>query len=332
MTQIFKTRRTPRRAGVAGVVLAGALLLGAAPATAGTVDPAATASAETADGYGARATGGAGGEVYLVTSLADAGPGTLRFGAERPGPRVIRFAVSGRIALRKPVRVASNTTIDGRGADVTLVTKGLALHGVRNVVIRDLRFAEGRGRTDDAVQIAAGSRDVWVTHNDFAGGEDGMVDITQGSTDVTVSWNHFTNHEKVLLVDSRLGRNQPARVTVHHNFFDGTGQRHPFVRHARVHAYNNYVRDYRVFGMRSDASAELRSEGNVFEGRTSRAIVSEGRPHGRVASVGDLVARGLRIIQREQAVTFNPAADYPFRVAPADRALTDTITRLAGRT
>lgn len=46
-----------------------------------------------AEGYGRMTTGGRGGEVYIVTSLADDGmPGTLRYGIEKlDGPRTIIF-------------------------------------------------------------------------------------------------------------------------------------------------------------------------------------------------------------------------------------------------
>ena len=54
-----------------------------------------------AEGYGRMTTGGRGGEVYIVTSLADDGmPGTLRYGIEKlDGPRTIIFQVSGTISV-----------------------------------------------------------------------------------------------------------------------------------------------------------------------------------------------------------------------------------------
>src|ERR1044071_3190297 len=86
-------------------------------------------------GFGRNATGGAGGEVYWVTSLADsydpttgeATYGTLRWGLEHDdNSRWIMFAVNGTINLpNSPIQVRSNKTIDGRGASITLTTYGL---------------------------------------------------------------------------------------------------------------------------------------------------------------------------------------------------------------
>ena len=59
-----------------------------------------------ADGAGKYATGGAGGTVYTVTSLADDGSeGTFRWAINKKGARTIIFAVSGIIELQKPLKL-----------------------------------------------------------------------------------------------------------------------------------------------------------------------------------------------------------------------------------
>lgn len=69
-----------------------------------------------------------------------------------------------------------------------------------------------------------------------------MLDITNASDLVTVSWNKFRNHDKTMLIGSSDGATADRgklRVTLHHNLFDGIGQRAPRVRFGQVHLYNN---------------------------------------------------------------------------------------------
>ena len=60
-----------------------------------------------------------------------------------------------------------------------------------------------------------------------------------------MSWNVFTNHDKTMLIGSSdtvgpdVGK---LKVTLHHNVFDGVGQRAPRVRFGQVDLYNNYFK------------------------------------------------------------------------------------------
>lgn len=76
-----------------------------------------------AEGAGMYTTGGRGGNVYFVTSLADTETGnssthegTLRWCLKQSGPRTIIFKVAGIIELTKQMKVPSNTTIAGQTA------------------------------------------------------------------------------------------------------------------------------------------------------------------------------------------------------------------------
>lgn len=72
-----------------------------------------------AEGYGKFALGGRGGEIYFVTNLNDAGPGSLRAGCEpaHASPRTIIFTVSGLITLSKPITISQpKLTIAGQTA------------------------------------------------------------------------------------------------------------------------------------------------------------------------------------------------------------------------
>lgn len=69
-------------------------------------------------GAGRYTTGGAGGDVYIVTSLEDndkTTQGTLRYALNRTGKRTIVFAVSGLIELKSPLRITNgDVTIAGQ--------------------------------------------------------------------------------------------------------------------------------------------------------------------------------------------------------------------------
>jgi hypothetical protein len=121
------------------------LLLGLAAATPAHAQLVAFPGAE---GFGRLATGGRGGKVVEVTTLADAGPGSFREAfAQHPGePITIVFRVGGLIELKsalKPTR--SNVTIAGQtapGDGICLKNYSLKLHGT-NIIVRYLRSRPG---------------------------------------------------------------------------------------------------------------------------------------------------------------------------------------------
>ena len=110
-----------------------------------------------AEGGGAFTLGGRGGKVVVVTSLADAGPGTLREACEIGGARVVVFNVAGIIRLSTPIHLrAPYITIAGQTApgDGICVTGSSFLIDTHDVVLRHIRFRRGAQDVafrDDAV-------------------------------------------------------------------------------------------------------------------------------------------------------------------------------------
>lgn len=110
-----------------------------------------------AEGGGAYTFGGRGGKIYVVTSLADSGPGTLREACEAGGARTIVFNVAGIIRLKTPIiLMAPYITIAGQTApgDGVCVAGESFWINTHDVVIRYMRFRRGEtnvGRRDDAL-------------------------------------------------------------------------------------------------------------------------------------------------------------------------------------
>jgi pectate lyase len=230
-------------------------------------------------GYGAAATGGAGGTIVIVTSAQDSGPGTLRAAVERNHGSVwVTFARDMAIPLKSLVRVGSNVTIDGRGHNITLLYNGLAIFGSHNVIVTNIAV-EGRFTgISQAINIARGAHDVWIDHLDLSRFNDRLLNVKTGSTDVTVSWTKFHDHNKVMLLNNitdkevyrYAGRDSGSRVTLHHNWFYNTVQRNPRAQFGTYHLYDNLLENWDFYGMSFSLGARALVEGNVFINSSDR--------------------------------------------------------------
>src|SRR5262245_41087129 len=107
-------------------------------------------------GFGASTRGGAGRPIIRVTTLNDAGPGSLRE-ALSGGSRTIVFEVAGTIALRDPLWVrGASITIDGFSAPepgITLQNYGLVIRGglgAHDIIVRGIRL---RNAAVDGIQV-----------------------------------------------------------------------------------------------------------------------------------------------------------------------------------
>jgi pectate lyase len=255
----------------AALTAASASLPEAPDGTSADVATAATLVAETAPtGFASvnalgqnGTTGGVAGPTVTVTTAAQ-----LEDYAGANTPYTI--LVSGRITFDDMITVVANKSIIGVGSNAEISGGGLQMGSTtrpgNNVIVRNIRFTDA---SDDSISITNKAHHVWIDHNDFSAGFDGLLDIKRESDYVTVSWNHFHDHSKTTLVghsDTYRADVGKLRVTYHHNFFDGTDQRHPRVRFGEpVHVLNNYYRNNDLYAIATTMNAGVLVEGNFFE-------------------------------------------------------------------
>ena len=286
-------------------------------------------------------TGGAGGEVYWVTNFNDSGPGSLRNGLAGDTPRWIMFAVSGNFYPASPIYMNSNKTIDGRGASVSFYNYGFVVQGTlpsRNIIFENLNM---KGGTYDGIEVADGGGDVWIDHCSFNGWSDEAIGVTRpvaaAYSDVTISWCKFFSQDKAVLIGGIVNDvNGPnMRVTLHHNWFNGTNQRHPRIRRAKVHAFNNYMVNWVTNGMVSSEYAQLATEYNIFQAGSNTVAVetnSPPEPRGYARNTNNWKLNGATDPQYFPSAVFTPASFYGYTPEAANAALRTKIQTFSGAT
>ncbi len=154
----------------------------------------ASASAQTpafpgALGFGANVTGGRGGTVYHVTTLADSGAGSFR-DAVSHSHRIIVFDVGGYIKLNSAVSCSGNLTIAGQtapGGGIGFRGGEISFSSRSNIICRYLRIRPGSetaSSTDDALAFADG-RTMIFDHCSFEFGPWNNIDAVSSSWQTT---------------------------------------------------------------------------------------------------------------------------------------------------
>lgn len=267
-------------------------------------------------------TGGAGGAVYRVATVAE-----LERALAAAAPRLIE--ITSEIRLEKAARIPSDTTIAGVTKLAKITGDGLHVRRAQNVIISNLVISQA----GDAISIEE-SQYVWIDHCDLSACRDGLIDIKRGSDFVTVSWNHLHDHQKTCLLghsdkDSirEIDRGH-LRATYHHNFFDGTKTRHPRVRFADgVHVFNNHFRG-NEYGVASVMDAGVIVESNIFEDVEQPTLTAYGDSPlpGRLVASNNLLIRSGAIQTRGEVEIALP---YRFAVDLTD-TLADVLSQKTG--
>ena len=162
-----------------------------------------------------------------------------------------------------------NITIEGVGEDAAVQGFGFLVRNSGNVEFRNFAVM---AFMDDGVSLDTKNCNIWVHNMDIfygsTGGDsdqakgDRSVDIKGASTNVTVSYVHFWDSGKCSL----CGMSDSAEflVTYHHNWFDHSDSRHPRIRVASVHIYNNYFDGNAKYGVGTTKGSSAFVEANYY--------------------------------------------------------------------
>ncbi|HEV7322465.1 MAG TPA: hypothetical protein VGO04_27985 [Ensifer sp.] len=203
-----------------------------------------------AEGHGKMAQGGRGGRIIPVTSLDDAGPGTLRECIEATGPRNCVFRVSGVIRLKSSLIIGEENhsvsilgqTAPGGGILLTIDEKNdelrhtpLVAKQTYDVIVRHLRI---RPRLPNSIKnvhaaVIENSKRVYFDHTSMSWATDENVSTYSNTTDITIANSIFAEglnkHSKCTLLgaDPRL----PQNITFWRNACISNNDRNPDNNH-----------------------------------------------------------------------------------------------------
>ena len=193
-----------------------------------------------AEGFGAAATGGRGGQVIYVTTTAASGPGSLQWAIDQPGARYILFKVSGLIDARIHLR-RGDVTIAGQTSPGGITVRGFVTDEspyqdqavaapasfTENWILRHVRIRPGAdGPSDDGLRMRY-TRNGIADHVSIGNAVDEAVEI---------SYSNNLTLQNSILAETVGGHSQyggilmnysnPAHgfaldsISIHHNLFN----------------------------------------------------------------------------------------------------------------
>ncbi len=192
-----------------------------------------------AEGYGAWARGGRGGQVLFVTNLLDSGPGSLRAAVEAHGPRTVIFRVGGIIETKglivhEPYLTIAGQTAPGDGICLKKspdsTAAALELSETHDVILRFLRIRPGNNTRDfsgrgDGLR-ATDSDNFIIDHCSCSWGNPETLSAAGSCDRYTVQW---------CIISEGCNQQQHAYATIlgghrstwHHNLWAHMGSRIP---------------------------------------------------------------------------------------------------------
>ena len=223
-----------------------------------------------AEGFGAYANGGRGGDVYVVTNLNTSGAGSFYEGITTVPTtgRTVVFAVSGQIHLAGGVatRITANKlTIAGQTApgDGILLKDGTLRISGDDIVIRHLRFRHGKnGSGGDCIDLDSGCQNAILDHISMSFSTDENISsFGSPPENLTLQWSlnswGLESHSCGGLWDQN-------HATCHHTLWAHNHTRNPKARpNALLEWTNNTTFDWDIGFIMGDSQTPAAWKANV---------------------------------------------------------------------
>ncbi|MBQ6890617.1 MAG: hypothetical protein IJN53_06365, partial [Oscillospiraceae bacterium] len=236
---------------------------------------------------------------------------------------------------------AKGVTVEGVGNDATCNGWGFVLSECENVEIRNLGFMNNDSSEGDSITLEDVTH-AWIHNCDFFYGEpgneadkikgDGALD-TKASRYITHSYNHFWDCGKVNLQGSSSG-DSSNYITYHHNWYDHSDSRHPRVRNASVHVYNNYYDGNAGYGIGAACDADVFVDSNYFRNCKYPMLISaqgsdtsktmSGEPGGMIKAYGNVIVGATSYIPYTSGSTSFDAYEVSSRSATVPSSVSAT--------
>ena len=199
-----------------------------------------------AEGYGAVARGGRGGQVIAVTNLNASGPGSFKAAVEAKGPRIVVFRVSGTIegsfSIRNDFITIAGQTAPGDG----ICIKGSLSLRANDVVIRYLRVRANPADGEVDAIFGRYKKNIILDHVSASWSSDEVLSVYHNEH-VTIQWCMITE----ACAKFKGGKNTGHRFggiwgnnygTYHHNLIAHNDSRNPrWASGAKFNDYRNNV-------------------------------------------------------------------------------------------
>lgn len=239
---------------------------------------------------------------------------------------------------------SAGMTIEGIGNDATANGFGIVVKGSNDVEIRNLGFMNCNSSEGDDVGLQQDDSYCWVHNCDFFYGDagsdadqvkgDGALD-TKKSHHITHSYNHFFDNGKCNLQGANSS-DTSNYITYHHNWYDHSDSRHPRVRVATVHVYNNYYDGNAKYGVGSTTDSDVFVENCYFRNCKEPMLISKQGSEGGLVLSGEaggmIKAYGNIIEGAEKFVPYSENnTDFDAYVASSrDEKVLSSVKAVAG--